>query len=216
MQFPILSLSSSSLTRSTSNNIGNNGDKNNGNDSDRANRGNGNNNDGNNNNNNRNNTLSTKVLMQLPSVEMRLKRLVDKYANNRYGLIPVVFTGSLQDLRDIVNGNNEVDGRSSSMMMTNYFDTFTDDEYNEWCKMCQEYWLVMLQAVQEMREFRLPSYTTTLTRDSYLSLDRLLGLFERDTTGVMERDNFLASRMFQRMTFENQYLAKRIIERMIE
>lgn len=159
--------------------------------------------------------ITTKILMQLPNIENRLKRLVDKYANYRYGLIPILFTGSLQDLRNITN---TVVGRSSTFMtmMTNELVTFTDEEYNEWCKMYQEYWLIMLQAVQELREHKLPSYTTTLTRDSYLALDRLLNLFERDTTGSMERDNLLASRMFQRMTFENQYLCKRIIEKMHE
>lgn len=153
--------------------------------------------------------------MQLPNIEQRLKRLIDRYANHRYGLIPIRYTGSLQDLRNIVNS---VNGRPSSVstMMTSDLATFTEAEYNEWCKMFQEYWLIMLQAVEELREQKLPSYATTLTRDSYLTLDRLLNLFEQDTTGIMERDDTSASQMFRRMTFENQYMSRRLIEKILE
>lgn len=157
--------------------------------------------------------VTTKILLHLPNLENRLKRLIDVYTNYRYGLIPITFTGSLQDLRSIVNC---VDNRSSVSIMTKDLTSFTDAEYNEWCRMYQEYWLITLQAMNELREHKLPSYSATLTRDSYLSLDLLLNIFEKDTTANPTRDNMLAVQMFQRMTFENQYLSKRIVERMLK
>lgn len=157
--------------------------------------------------------VATQLLMRFPNFEVRLKRLIDVYLNYRYGLIPIMFTGSLQDLRAIVNN---VDDRSSVSIMTKDLTTFTDAEYNQWCRMYQEYWLIMLQAMKEFREHKLPSYAVTLCRDSYLSLDLLMNIFEKDTTANMKRDNMLAVQLFQRMTFENQYLSKRIVERMTE
>lgn len=102
----------------------------------------------------------------------RVQKLIEKY-QQRKGLFPVLFTGSLDDLAVIMNAEdrsnsflnrsafqrslyNELEERqrngSNLTWRERNLDTFSSSELDAWVRIFQEYWLNMIEALQTLEQ----------------------------------------------------------------
>lgn len=116
--------------------------------------------------------MATNDVVQQRQRWSRVQKLIEKY-QQRKGLFPVLFTGSLDDLAVIMTAEdrsnsflnrsafqrslyNELEERqrngSNLTWRERNLDTFSSSELDAWVRIFQEYWLNMIEALQTLEQ----------------------------------------------------------------
>lgn len=134
------------------------------------------------------------------------------------------------------NNNRRKENNATSnnvTLLTRDLSTFDDLELNEWCKIFQEYWLTLQRTTRELlHRFEHGSRSSndstdppasksflSLNNERYiaLSLELIIRVFEDDKwcpgTTDSSTESDMVGKVYRRLSFENRYLSKRIIER---
>lgn len=116
--------------------------------------------------------MATNDVVQQRQRWSRVQKLIEKY-QQRKGLFPVLFTGSLDDLAVVMTAEdrsnsflnrsafqrslyNELEERqrngSNLTWRERNLDTFSSSELDAWVRIFQEYWLNMIEALQTLEQ----------------------------------------------------------------
>lgn len=175
------------------------------------------------------------------TLQNRLRAQVVKYAERKM-LIPIRFTGSLDDLRQLILRTTSPMGNRKSPSVERSPDllSFSDDEYNEWCRAFQEYWLALVRSYEELGKLTengshrlvLRSTNSATKTDCknvqswYLSSDNvvflrvaveaMLNVFEKDRlplTTNPAKEMGLVELLKKRLDGGNAYMAAQLLRR---
>lgn len=177
----------------------------------------------------------TTAAVWLSTLQNRVLKQVEKYARERKMLIPVRFTGSLEDLRSIVLRTTLPGQQTSTRLLSTSLTSFNDDELNEWCRQFQEYWLNLLAAFMELKRRTVGptnTHTNTATKNEperlnfltntdnpflRVAVETMLAVFENDRlpspSYTVRSEKEIVTEIVSRLSPGNRYLARRILER---
>lgn len=170
----------------------------------------------------------------LTTLRNRVVKQIEKYTKYRKMLIPIRYTGSLEDLRSIALRTTLPGQKASPRLLSTILTSFNIDELNEWCRQFQEYWMQMLAAYTELKR-RAADPTASLESNSdedqerlnfltnndapylRLAVETMLSIFERDRLPWPEYNRQsevkIINELKSRLTAGNSYLGRRIVER---
>lgn len=163
-------------------------------------------------------------------LENRMRVQLKKYCNQRKMLVPVRFTGSLDDLRQVVGVSSF--GKAAIGSVTADLRSFDRNEIIEWCSIFHEYWLKLLRSFDELRRrviyHQKPSASNAEVEDARtflspreesflrLSVEIMLEIFEKDRlppSNTENDENVIAWKLAGELDFCNRYMARKILER---